>query len=88
MFQFFMGKFELGIESIKPTNEQRRLTEILPTYLSKRVLDNMAQSAASAANSLPTLYSELNRFGESGEFERALKTANKSKPTPDNFIQI
>lgn len=84
-----MGKFVLRIEreSNKPTNEHRRLTEILPTC-HKRVLDNMAQSAASAANNLPTLYSELNRFGESGEFERALKTANKSKPRPDYFIPM
>ena len=46
----------------------------------------MAQSAASTANSLPTLYSELNHLGENGEYERALKTANKSKPRLDYFI--
>jgi hypothetical protein len=32
-------------------------------------------------SNLSALYVELNRFGQNGEYERALKTANKSKVT-------
>jgi len=35
--------------------------------------------ATTRESSLSALYVELNRFGQNGEYERALKTANKSK---------
>jgi hypothetical protein len=35
----------------------------------------------SKESNLSALYVELNRFGQNGEYERALKTANKSKVT-------
>ena len=34
---------------------------------------------ATKENNLSTLYAELNRSGRNGEYERALKTANRSK---------
>lgn len=34
---------------------------------------------ASKEANINTLYSELSRYGQSGEYERGLKTANKSK---------
>lgn len=37
-----------------------------------------AMSSAKETN-LSALYAELNKFGQNGEYERALKTANKSK---------
>lgn len=37
--------------------------------------------AATKESNMSTLYVELNRFGQNGEYERALKTANKSKVT-------
>lgn len=37
-----------------------------------------AMSATKEAN-LSALYAELNKFGQNGEYERALKAANKSK---------
>ena len=38
----------------------------------------MAQ-AGGAGNSLASLFSELHRFGENGDYDRALKVANKSE---------
>jgi hypothetical protein len=38
----------------------------------------MAQ-AGGAGNTLASLFSELHRFGENGDYDRALKVANKSK---------
>jgi len=35
--------------------------------------------ATTKESNLSNLYIELNRFGQNGEYERALKTANKSK---------
>jgi len=35
---------------------------------------------AGKGSSVPALYTELNRLGVNGEYDRALKTANKSKP--------
>jgi hypothetical protein len=35
--------------------------------------------ATTKESNLSNLYVELNRFGQNGEYERALKTANKSK---------
>lgn len=37
--------------------------------------------ATTRESNLSALYVELNRFGQNGEYERALKTANKSKVT-------
>jgi hypothetical protein len=37
--------------------------------------------ATTRESNLSGLYVELNRFGQNGEYERALKTANKSKVT-------
>lgn len=34
---------------------------------------------ASRESNLPALYTELSKFGQNGEYERALKTANRSK---------
>jgi hypothetical protein len=34
--------------------------------------------ATTKESNLSALYVELNRFGQNGEYERALKTANKS----------
>lgn len=42
------------------------------------IVTNMATTRES---NLSALYVELNRFGQNGEYERALKTANKSKVT-------
>jgi len=38
-------------------------------------LNNMA----SKESNLSALYTELNKLGQNGEYERALKTANRSK---------
>jgi hypothetical protein len=35
--------------------------------------------ATTKESNLSNFYIELNRFGQNGEYERALKTANKSK---------
>lgn len=35
---------------------------------------------ASKESNLPALYAELYKLGQNGEYERALKTANRSKP--------
>jgi len=34
---------------------------------------------ASKESNLPALYTELSKLGQNGEYERALKTANRSK---------
>jgi signal recognition particle subunit SRP72 len=34
---------------------------------------------ASKESNLPVLYTELSKLGQNGEYERALKTANRSK---------
>lgn len=34
---------------------------------------------ASKESNLPALYTELNKLGQNGEYERALKTANRSE---------
>jgi hypothetical protein len=41
----------------------------------------ITKMAAPKEINLSALYVELNRFGQNGEYERALKTANKSKAT-------
>jgi hypothetical protein len=40
--------------------------------------------ATTKESNLSNLYIELNRFGQNGEYERALKTANKSK---NNYVR-
>lgn len=35
-----------------------------------------------------THYAELNKFGQNGEYEKAIKTANKSKFLPFNSFNI
>jgi hypothetical protein len=37
--------------------------------------------ATTKESNMSAFYVELNRFGQNGEYERALKTANKSKAT-------
>lgn len=39
----------------------------------------MSEKAERDKKAVTTLYAELNRFGQNGEHERAIKTANKSK---------
>ena len=45
---------------------------------SSRVSAKMA-SGGSGGVSVPVLWSEVNRYGQNGDFTRALKTVNKSK---------
>jgi len=41
----------------------------------------MRGDMASKESNLPVLYTELSKLGQNGEYERALKTANRSKPS-------
>jgi hypothetical protein len=43
---------------------------------------------ASRESNLSTLYAELHKLGQNGEYERALKTANRSKLKIKLFITI
>ena len=49
------------------------LADLRGTRLAKR--GKMAQQQ----NNLMNLFAELNKYGQQGEYERALKTSNKSK---------
>lgn len=40
----------------------------------------MSSKASTKEATIRSLYGELNKFGQNGEYEKALKIANKSKP--------
>ena len=50
-----------------------------PTLNRPNIPNKMSRDAAHKEQTLKALYAELNKLGQNGEYEKAIKTANKSE---------